>query len=113
MPDMGSNKMAEVDGMQYGDAPEVVREGPPKLNDIPDIVSELDIRHLRKGSQFYARFVHDPQGDTMFWAKSHINDLRSGRMSRHGISRNFWEADYAQRPPLAEYLGNGKFKILD
>lgn len=92
----------------------IVDDENKKIGNILDVDSELDTMRLRPGTQFYARFIHDPNGDSMRWARDNLKELRTGKVSRHGISPAFWEGEeWKTRPPLAQYLGKGKFKIID
>lgn len=92
----------------------IVDDETKKIGKTLDIDNELDIVRLRPGTQFYARFVHDPNGDTLRWAQDNIRELRTGKVTRHGISAAFWEGEeWKTRPPLAQYLGKGKFKMID
>lgn len=112
MPDMTAVSR-NINDIQMEGQP-ILSQTPPKLNDIPDILSEIDINRLKVGSQFYARFVMDPKGDSVRWAKDHIDKLKDGRMSRRNIGTQYWiNGTYLERPPLAEYLGRGQFKILE
>lgn len=89
---------------------------PPDQNqnqDMPDISSELDLAQLKQGQRFLARFINDPTGDTGRQAKENMKDLLAGRISRHGLSPDYWNTWADTRPPIAVYEGKGKYRLTE
>ncbi|MET4190711.1 MULTISPECIES: hypothetical protein [unclassified Bradyrhizobium] len=80
---------------------------------LPVITDPADVRQLKDGQHFLAKFAHDPEGDTGWSARQILKELMSGQMIRHGISVLFWQAGHhLWRSPIARKQGRN-FIMID
>lgn len=77
------------------------------IGNLPIIGDRADLRNVKDGDLFQARFLHNPNSDDMWAVKQMMPELMSNRIVRHGVPMAFWRDHAANRSPVARRVGNG------
>jgi len=84
-------------------------------SELPVIHDRDGVDRLADGAEFFAAFLHNPAvSDDHYAVINILPDLRSGKVSRRGLSAGYWDDEYKTAPPKArrDVKARGGFTVI-